>query len=108
MGDTLWGTPAIRAVKKEFPEAEIDLLVQPQWTSLFYNNKNIRRLIPYYPQWYFQIKSLPKIITTRYDHVLIFHANKDIKRILPFLRSKSILSHQIGISKIKIIKLIYI
>jgi ADP-heptose:LPS heptosyltransferase len=104
MGDTLWGTPAIRAVKKEFPETEIDLLVQPQWTSLFYNNKNIRRLIPYYPQWYFQIKSLPKIITTRYDHVLIFHANKDIKRILPFLRSKSILSHQIGISKIKIIK----
>jgi ADP-heptose:LPS heptosyltransferase len=94
MGDTLWGTPAIRAVKKEFPKAEIDLLVQPQWKPLFHNNKNIRRLISYYPQWYFQIKSLSKIITTRYDHVLIFHANKDIRRILPFLRSKSILSHQ--------------
>ena len=94
MGDTLWGTPAIRAVKKEFPEAKIDLLVQPQWKSLFYNNNNIQRLITYYPQWYFQLKSLSKLITTRYDHVLIFHANKDIKRILPFLRSKSILSHQ--------------
>ena len=81
-------------LKRRFPEAGIDLLIQPQWKSLFYNNKNIRRLIPYYPQWFFQIKSLSKIITTRYDHVLIFHANKDIRRILPFLRSKSVISHQ--------------
>ena len=94
MGDTLWGTPAIRALKKALPEAHIDLLLQHQWKSLFYNNKNIRRLISYYPQWYLQIKCLFKIITTRYDHVLIFHANKDIRRILPFVRSKSILSHQ--------------
>jgi ADP-heptose:LPS heptosyltransferase len=94
MGDTLWGTPAIRAIKKKFPQVGIDLLLQPQWESLFHNNKNIRRLIPYYPQWYYQLKSLSKIIATHYDHVLIFHANKDIRRILPFLRSPSILSHQ--------------
>ncbi len=94
MGDTLWGTPAIRAVKKAFPETGIDLLIQPQWKSLFDNNKNIRRLIAYNPPWYSQIKCLPKLITTLYDHVLIFHANKDIRRILPFLRSKSILSQQ--------------
>ena len=94
MGDTLWGTPSIRAIKKKIPQVEIDLLLQPQWQSLFHNNKNIRSLIPYYPQWYYQLKVLSKVITTHYDHVLIFHANKDIRRILPFLRSPSILSHQ--------------
>jgi ADP-heptose:LPS heptosyltransferase len=30
----------------------------------------------------------------KYDHILIFHANKDIKRLLPWLRYKSLLTHQ--------------
>ena len=28
MGDTLWGTPAIRAIKKKLPDVNIDLLLQ--------------------------------------------------------------------------------
>ena len=94
MGDALWGTPAIRAIKKTLPRAGIDLLLQPQWEGLFYGNSNIRRLIPYYPHWYRQIIRLPRLLGTRYDHVLIFHANKDIGRILPWLRCSSIWSHQ--------------
>jgi len=31
MDDILLGTPAIRAVKKKFPQIDIDLLLQPQW-----------------------------------------------------------------------------
>ena len=94
MGDTLWGTPAIRAIKKALPRAGVDLLLQPQWEGLFYGNNNIRRLIPYYPHWYRQIIRLPKFLGTRYDHVFIFHANKDIGRILPWLRCSSIWTHQ--------------
>ena len=94
MGDTLWGTPAIRAVKKKFPHADIDLLVQPQWIPLFKENKNIRNSIPYRPKWYHQILLLPNLFKTSYDHVLIFHANRDIARILPWLRTSSIWSHQ--------------
>ena len=94
MGDTLWGTPSIRAIKKELPHVSIDVLLQPQWKPLFYGNNNIRRLISYYPQWYRQLLVLPKIFLTQYDHVLIFHANKDIRRILPWLRSESFWSHQ--------------
>jgi len=94
MGDTLWGTPAIRAIKKTLPRVGIDLLLQPQWEGLFHGNNNIRRLIPYYPQWYRQIIRLPRLLGTRYDHVLIFHANKDIRRVLPWLRCSSIWSHQ--------------
>ena len=35
MGDCLWGTPGIRALKKTFPEIEIDLVVNKSWKSLF-------------------------------------------------------------------------
>ena len=94
MGDTLWGTPAIRAVKKKFPQVSIDLLIQSQWISLFQSNKNIRNSIPYHSKWYRQILLLPNLLKSNYDHVLIFHANKDIGRILPWLRTSSILSHQ--------------
>ena len=94
MGDTLWGTPAIRAIKKKLPDASIDLLLQKQWVPLFHGNKNLRNLIPYHPQWYRQLVPLFTLSKYRYDHVLIFHANKDIRRIIPWLRTSSILSHQ--------------
>ena len=108
MGDTLWGTPAIRAVKKKYPQVNIDLLIQPQWVSLFKNNNNIHNLIPYHPKWYQQPLVLPKLLKNHYDHVFIFHANKDIARILPWLRSSSIWSHQYpdiipGLSKKQIV-----
>ena len=94
MGDTLWGTPSIRAVKKKFPQVSIDLIIQPQWIALFKNNKNISNLIPYHSKWYRQILLLPNLLKSKYDHVLIFHANKDIGRILPWLRTSSVWSHQ--------------
>ena len=83
MGDTLWGTPAIRAFKKKFPQVSIDLLTQPQWIPLFKNNKNISNSIPYHSKWYRQILLLPNLLKSNYDHVLIFHANRNIGRILP-------------------------
>ncbi len=94
MGDTLWGTPAIRAIKKKLPDANIDLLLQKQWMPLFYGNKNLRNLIPYNPRWYHQLLPLLRLSKYCYDHVLIFHSNKDIRRILPCLRTSSIWSHQ--------------
>ena len=108
MGDTLWGTPAIRAIKKSLPNVYIDLLLQPQWKPLFYGNKNLRRLISYRPQWYRQFFLLPSLCSTRYDHIFIFHANSNIGRILPWLRTSSIWSHQYpdvipGVSENKII-----
>lgn len=110
MGDTLWGTPAIRAVKKKFPQVSMDLLIQPQWISLFKQNKNIRNSIPYHSKWYRQILLLPNLLKSKYDHVLIFHANKDIGRILPWLRTSSVWSLQNitilpGLSKNKILSI---
>ena len=94
MGDTLWSTPAIRAIKKTMPNSCIDLLLQPQWKSLFSENKNIRGLYSYYPKWYRQLLTLPSILKSHYDHVFIFHANKDISRLLPWVRCSNIWLNQ--------------
>jgi ADP-heptose:LPS heptosyltransferase len=94
MGDSLWGTPALRALKKSFPEVEIHLLVNSHWKTLFVGNPNIDRIIDYSPKWFHQPSIGLKLLTNRYDHVLIFHANKDITRLLPWLRCRSLLAHQ--------------
>ncbi len=94
MGDTLWSTPAIRAIKKKLPLSQIDLLIQPQWQSLFNKNKYISNLYFYYPQWYRQLIKIPSLLRFNYDHVFIFHANKDIRRVLPILRYSYVWSHQ--------------
>ena len=94
MGDLLWGTPAIRAISKALPEVSIDLLLQPRWNDLFSGNPYIRKLIPYHSRLDRQLLGLPKLFQFKYDHVLIFHANKNISRILPWLRCSSIWSHQ--------------
>ena len=110
MGDTLWSTPAIRAIKKKLTDSQIDLLIQPRWQSLFNRNKYISHLFFYYPQWYRQLIILPNLLRFHYDHVFIFHANKDIRRILPLLRCTFIWSHQYpnaipGISENQIIRI---
>ena len=80
MGDCLWATPGIRALKKSFPNTAIDLLIRPQWKDLYLGNPHIREVIFYQPQWYIQLSLIPKFLRTRYDYVLIFHGNKDVGR----------------------------
>ncbi len=94
LGDCLWATPGIRALKKSFPSIDIDILIQPQWKVLFVGNSHIREIITYKPQWYRQLILLPGFLGNHYDYVLIFHANRDIGRLLMFLRYSNILAHQ--------------
>jgi ADP-heptose:LPS heptosyltransferase len=94
MGDSLWGTPALRALKKAFPDADIHFLISPHWKDLFAENPNIDKIFTYSPKWFKQPLVGLRLLRTRYDHVLIFHANKDITRFLPWLRYRSLLAHQ--------------
>ena len=61
MGDCLWATPGIRALKKSFPSVEIDLLIRHQWRGLYFGNPHVRKLIFYQPQWYRQLTLLPRL-----------------------------------------------
>ena len=94
MGDSLWGTPGIRALKKSFPEVAIDLLVNRPWKSLFEHNPYLNKIFEYQEQWYRQPFSGMKLLGRYYDVVLIFHANRNFKRVLPWLRSLPVWCHQ--------------
>jgi len=94
MGDSLWGTPALRALKKSFPDADLHFLINPHWEKLFTGNPNIDRIIHYSPKWFRQPLIGLRLLQYQYDCVLIFHANKDITRLLPWIRYRSLLAHQ--------------
>ncbi|MEE2987238.1 MAG: glycosyltransferase family 9 protein [Nitrospinota bacterium] len=96
MGDCLWGTPAIRALKRSFPEAKIDFLVNVKWRPLFDNNPNIDRLMEWSHHWYRYLPLGLRLMlnTFSYDAVLIFHSNRSIRRLLPFVRYSELWCHQ--------------
>lgn len=94
MGDSLWGTPALRALKQSCPDSYIHLLVNSQWKTLFIGNPNIDQITDYSSKWFKQPLVGLSLLRTKYDYVLIFHANKDITRLLPWLRYRFLLAHQ--------------
>lgn len=94
MGDCLWGTPGIRALKKSFPELEVDLIVNQAWRPLFEFNPHLSQIFDYHEDWYRQPFLGVQLLGKYYDAIFIFHANRNFKRMLPWLRSSPIWYHQ--------------
>tara|TARA_Y100001960_G_scaffold119584_1_gene127986 strand:- start:98 stop:1099 length:1002 start_codon:yes stop_codon:yes gene_type:complete len=94
MGDCLWGTPGIRALKKTFPNLDINLLVNGFWRPLFEGNPYISEILEYHKEWYRQPILGFKIFNKKYDLIFIFHANKNFKRMLPWIPTPPIWCHQ--------------
>jgi len=94
MGDSLWGTPGIRALKKAYPEIEIDLIVSTAWKPLFEFNPHLSKIFEYQEQWYCQPLLGIQLLGRYYDAILIFHANRNFKRVIPWLRSTPTWYHQ--------------
>jgi ADP-heptose:LPS heptosyltransferase len=85
IGDTLMGTPALRALRESFPESEVHLLVNAKWREVVARNPHVDRLLPYrnnpFHRLLLSFRRLPY-----YDTVLVFHANEDIWDILSAIR----------------------
>jgi ADP-heptose:LPS heptosyltransferase len=45
LGDLLFSTPAIRALKETFPDWRLDLLVNPKFASLVQHNPHLEDII---------------------------------------------------------------
>jgi ADP-heptose:LPS heptosyltransferase len=82
LGDTLWGTPAIRALRETFPQAPICVLTSPIGNEILRHNPHVDELIvirdPVFfklPSLYFQLKK------KQFSDVLIFHTSQ--RPILP-------------------------
>jgi ADP-heptose:LPS heptosyltransferase len=77
IGDTLWGTPALRSLKEEFPQSYIAFLTSPLGGELLKNSPDISELFilkkPYFFSFFSLIFTLKK---RKIDTVFIFHASQ--------------------------------
>jgi ADP-heptose:LPS heptosyltransferase len=94
MGDSLWATPAIRALKKTFPDVSIDFLTKTPWVPLFKNNPYLNRVFDYQEKWYRQWKTIWELRKYYFNRVLIFHANKGFFRVQKYINFDEIWSSQ--------------
>ncbi len=78
IGDTLMGTPALRALRQSFPESQIHLLVNSQRKDLVAGNPHVDRILGYRNNPLFRALLFFRTLPFHYDAVLVFHANEDI------------------------------
>lgn len=75
MGDTLLSTPAIRAVRKEFSEAYIALLVHVKQKDVLKNNPRINELVIYSGKYKGLLRLIRRLRKKKFDLVIVLHAN---------------------------------
>src|SRR5208283_4464859 len=76
IGDTLLSTPAIRAVRKRYPEAAIIAHFNAVNAELFENNPHIDGIIPYYGGYRRFVRTILEFRKHNFDLALIFHGNE--------------------------------
>ncbi len=75
LGDTLFSTPAIRALKENFPSWELEVLGHRQYGALLEHNPYVARLWAY-PGRNWRLVPLARTLRRRgYDLVIILHGN---------------------------------
>ncbi|MBW1741073.1 MAG: lipopolysaccharide heptosyltransferase II [Deltaproteobacteria bacterium] len=77
VGDAVLTTPAIRAVRKNFPEAEISILAKPWVIPIFYNNPHVDHIIHYdsagrHAGWLGKGRLIQELRKGRYDLAILF------------------------------------
>ena len=83
LGDTLWATPAIRALRYSYPQAYIGALTTPLGKEVLKNSPHINEIfVLKKPILFYAIKLLSMLRKKQIGTTVIFHASQRI--ILPF------------------------
>jgi lipopolysaccharide heptosyltransferase II len=100
LGDSLWGTPALRALREAHPNANISVLTSPVGKEVFKNNPHLSEIFLLKNSSLYAFFSLyRKLKKKRFGTIFIFHASQ--RFILPFcflLGAKKIIGTE-GINK---------
>lgn len=78
IGDVVLTTPTLRAIRKDFPEATVALLVRSYTKDLMLNNPNINELLIFQDQRIFLFELMRQLIKLKsyaFDLVIILHPN---------------------------------
>lgn len=81
LGDTLWGTPAIRALKKTFPQHQIYVLTSPIGHEVLKTNPYIEKLIVVKNSLLSSLRPLLQLRKETFEATLVFHTSQ--RFILP-------------------------
>lgn len=94
IGDTLLGTPALRAVKESYPNAKIDFLIHSKRADIISGNPFADHIYCYRnnPLYRYRLKRILRKV--EYDYIVILHANKDIIPFLKGLKYREIINCQ--------------
>lgn len=100
LGDTLWSTPAIRAIKTTYPKAFLAVLTSSIGKTLLSENPYIDKLFTIKHRCLFELPSLFKSLKNeRFDTVLVFHLSQRPTLPLCYFAKPSILIGSEGINK---------
>lgn len=100
LGDTLWATPAIKAIKTTYPQAFIAVLTSAIGKSLLSDNPYINRLFTIGHRCLLQLPSLLlSLRKERFDTALIFHLSQRPTLPLCYFAKPSTLIGTEGINK---------
>lgn len=88
LGDTLWGTPALRALRESFPDAYIGILTTPLGKALLQNNPHPNEIfVLKKPHFLFLLPLFFTLQRRKISQILLFHASqRAIFALLALLR----------------------
>ncbi len=75
LGDLLFSTPAIRALKETYPDWRLDLLINPAFAALMAPNPHLERLISFPGRSWRLFPLMRELKHANYDLVIILHGN---------------------------------
>ncbi len=81
IGDVLFTTPALAALRRGYPEASLTVAVGPRAREVLAANPDVDRVIDFAPNWEFRRRLLPQLRRERFDIAFSFSA-RDIERAL--------------------------
>lgn len=77
LGDTLWGTPAIRALRESYPDAYIGIVTSHIGKQVLQNNPHLNEIfVLKEPPFFSLLKLFPRLIERKISTVLIFHISQ--------------------------------
>lgn len=100
LGDTLWATPALKAIKASFPKAHLGVLTSPLGSSVLEKNPHINEMFILHKNSPFHlVYLLLKLRKSRFDTALIFHISQRITLPLCYFAKPSTIIGSQGINK---------
>lgn len=100
LGDTLWSTPAIRAIKKRYPKSKLFALVSKVGYEILKNDPNLDKLILLNePLWIYFLKLYKELKKEKFQAILIFHSSQRLILPLCYLLNSGFLVGNTNINK---------